>query len=326
MLPKLDCTSIRCSVYFSLHIKRRRNDGSLKRVGEWLEVTVPKEWANATVFSFLTKKLGASKALIQKWNQSTAIKRNNTIADVNHKLEDKDRIYLHLFKEEEYGVLPENVPVNILYEDDHLIIVNKPAGMDTHPNEPNQKGTLANAVAFYYQLNGEQIRVRHIHRLDRDTSGAVIFAKHDLSQSILDQDLQVKKIKRTYLAIVKGKLSLLKGIIDKPIGRDRHHATRRRISPHGQKAITHYKVEKYDPNLNLSILSLQLETGRTHQIRVHLGSINHPIIGDTLYGGSQDLIKRQALHAKQIALFHPLTYEKIEVEADIPTDILSLLR
>ncbi len=294
-------------------------------MGEWLEIKIPMDWANTTVFSILTNKLGASKALIQKWNQSSAIKKNNITADVNHKLEQNDRLYLHLFNEEEFGVLPENNPVDVLYEDDHLIIVNKPAGIDTHPNKPNQKGTLANAIAFYYKLNGLQIRVRHIHRLDRDTSGAVIFAKHDLAQSILDQHLQVKKIKRTYLAIVKGKLSPLKGIINKPIGRDRHHATRRRVSPNGQKAITHYKVDKYDPHKNISVLSLQLETGRTHQIRVHLSSINHPIIGDTLYGGNQNLIKRQALHAKQVSLLHPLTHKKIEVEASLPTDILYLL-
>lgn len=298
----------------------------MKRVGEWFEINIPKDWAYATVFSILSSKLGASKALVQRWNQASAIKKNNSIADVNHKLEHNDRLYLHLFKKEDYGVLPENTTVDILYEDDHLLIVNKPPGMDTHPNEPNQKGTLANAIAFYYQLNGLQIRVRHIHRLDRDTSGAVIFAKHDLAQSILDQDLQVKKIKRTYLAIIKGKLSNLTGTIDKPIGRDRHHATRRRVSPNGQKAITHYKVERYDPKTNLSILSLQLDTGRTHQIRVHLSSMNHPIIGDTLYGGSKDLIKRQALHAKSIALSHPLTHEKVEVEASIPTDILAIIK
>ncbi len=298
----------------------------MKRVGEWLEINIPKDWAYATVFSILSSKLGASKSLIQRWNQASAIKKNNSIADVNHKLEHNDRLYLHLFKKEDYGVLPENTTVDILYEDDHLLIVNKPPGMDTHPNEPNQKGTLANAIAFYYQLNGLQIRVRHIHRLDRDTSGAVIFAKHDLAQSILDQDLQVKKIKRTYLAIIKGKLSKLTGTIDKPIGRDRHHATRRRVSPNGQKAITHYKVERYDPKTNLSILSLQLDTGRTHQIRVHLSSMNHPIIGDTLYGGSKDLIKRQALHAKSIALSHPLTHEKVEVEASIPADILAIIK
>ncbi|PMC40176.1 RluA family pseudouridine synthase [Bacillus sp. UMB0899] len=298
----------------------------MKRVGEWLEINIPKDWANATVFYILSSKLGASKALIQRWNQASAIKKNNSIADVNHKLEHNDRLYLHLFKKEDYGVLPENTTVDILYEDDHLLIVNKPPGMDTHPNEPNQKGTLANAIAYYYQLNGLQIRVRHIHRLDRDTSGAVIFAKHDLAQSILDQDLQVKKIKRTYLAIVKGKLPKPTGTIDKPIGRDRHHATRRRVSPNGQIAITHYKIERYDPKTNLSILLLQLDTGRTHQIRVHLSSMNHPIIGDTLYGGRKDLIKRQALHAKSIALTHPLTHEKVEVEASIPEDILAIIK
>jgi 23S rRNA pseudouridine1911/1915/1917 synthase len=297
----------------------------LKRIGEWLEIDIPKEWANNTVFHVLSNELGASKALIKKWNSASAIKKNKQKADVNHKLELGDRLYLHLFGKEDYGVIPEFKMIDVLYEDDHLIIVNKEAGIDTHPNDPNQKGTLANGIAFYYQMNGIQIRVRHIHRLDKDTSGAIIFAKHDLSHSLLDQALELRKIKRTYIAIVEGKVVHSKGKIDQPIGRDRHHATRRRISPNGQKAITHYQVEKYVSDKNLSIISLQLETGRTHQIRVHLSSINHPIIGDMLYGGKKGIMNRQALHAAKVTLPHPLTQEIIEVEAEFPKDMGAII-
>jgi 23S rRNA pseudouridine1911/1915/1917 synthase len=298
----------------------------MKRIGDWLEIDVPIEWTNNTVFSVLFNKLGASKALIQKWNKASAIKKNDQYADVNHKLLFGERLYLHIFKDEDYGVIPENQPLDILYEDDHLLIVNKRAGIETHPNTPNQKGTLANGIAYYYQVNGLKMRVRHIHRLDKDTSGAIIFAKHDLAQSLLDQDLHLRKIKRTYIAIVKGKLSQSKGKIDQPIGRDRHHATRRRVSPKGQSAITHYVVEQFLSKKNLSVVSLQLETGRTHQIRVHLSSIGHPIIGDVLYGGNNKLIRRQALHAAKISLTHPLTKEKLEMKADFPLDILPLLK
>lgn len=298
---------------------------NLNRIGAWLEIKIPKEWANNSVFHVLSNDLGASKALIHKWNTASAIKKNDSKADVNHRLQLGDRLYLHIFGEEDYGVLPEYQTIDVLYEDDHMLIVNKKAGIDTHPNEPNQKGTLANGIAFYYQMNGLQIRVRHIHRLDKETSGAVIFAKHDLAHSLLDQDLQLRKIKRTYIAIAEGKLTHPKGKIDQPIGRDRHHATRRRVSPKGQKAITHYQVEKYILAKNLSVLALQLETGRTHQIRVHLSSIGHPIIGDVLYGGKKEIISRQALHAAKVSLLHPLTGEKIEVEAEFPKDMLPLI-
>lgn len=297
----------------------------MKRIGEWLEIDITKEWANSTVYHVLSKELGASKAIIKKWNAASAIKKNKQKADVNHKLEPGDRLYLHLFGDEDYGVIPEYKIVDVLYEDDHLLIVNKEAGIDTHPNEPDQKGTLANAIASYYQMNGLQIRVRHIHRLDKDTSGAIIFAKHDLSHTLLDQALELRKVKRTYIAIVEGKFAQTKGIIDQPIGRDRHHATRRRISPNGQKAITHYQVEQYLSSKDLSIVSLQLDTGRTHQIRVHLSSMNHPIIGDVLYGGKKGLMNRQALHAAKVSLTHPLTEEEIEVEAKFPKDMLSII-
>ncbi|MBZ5748980.1 RluA family pseudouridine synthase [Metabacillus rhizolycopersici] len=297
----------------------------MQRFGEWLEIKIPKEWAQNTVFHVLSKELGASKSLIQKWNSSSAIKRNNSKADVNHQLQTGDRLFLHIFGDEDYGVLPEYQTIDVLYEDDHLLIVNKRAGIDTHPNEAHQKGTLANGIAYYYQSNGLQIRVRHIHRLDKDTSGAIIFAKHDLAHSLLNHALELRKIKRTYIAIIEGKLPHPKGKIDQPIGRDRHHATRRRVSPQGQRAITHYQVEQYVATNHISIVSLQLDTGRTHQIRVHLSSIGHPIIGDVLYGGKKGFIGRQALHALKVALIHPFTAEKIEVEADFPTDMLSLL-
>jgi 23S rRNA pseudouridine1911/1915/1917 synthase len=298
---------------------------SLKQIGEWLEIVIPNEWTPNTVFHILSKELGVSKALIQKWNNESAIKKNDSKADVNHRLNLGDRLFLHIFKNEDFGVIPEYRPIDVLYEDDHLLIVNKEAGIDTHPNDPEQKGTLANHIAFYYQMNGLQLKIRHIHRLDKDTSGAIIFAKHDLAHSLMDQALELRKIKRTYIAIVEGKFPHLKGEINQPIGRDRHHATRRRVSPKGQKALTHYQVEQYLPANNLSIVSLQLDTGRTHQIRVHLSSIGYPIIGDVLYGGKKGIINRQALHAAKVSLLHPLTGKEIDVEAELPEDMLPLV-
>lgn len=297
----------------------------LKRNGEWLEIMIPTDWANQTVFHILTIHLGVSKATIQKWNSASAIKRNKEKADVNHRVHPGDYLYLHLFKEEGYGVLPEKKALSILYEDDHLLIVNKPAGIDTHPNQENQLGTLANIVAYHYQQHHIHIRVRHIHRLDKDTSGAIIFAKHDLSHSLLDQALQAKKITRTYLALVEGNVSPSKGTINQSIGKDRHHATRRRVSPNGQHAVTHYQVLDYNSKTNLSTISLQLETGRTHQIRVHLSFIGHPLAGDLLYGGKTNIMKRQALHSAKVSLTHPISNELLTVEATLPKDMSLLI-
>ncbi len=297
----------------------------MKRNGEWLEIMIPTDWANQTVFHTLTTHLGVSKATIQKWNQVSAIIKNNERADVNHKVHEGDTLSLHLFKAEDYGVIPEKRTLSILYEDEHLLILDKPYGIDTHPNQENQKGTLANIVAYHFQSSGQHTRVRHIHRLDKDTSGAIIFAKHDLAHSLLDQSLQARKIKRTYLALIEGEIVPPQGKINKAIGRDRHHATRRRVSPKGQNAITHYSVVEYNTKTNLSTVSLQLETGRTHQIRVHLSSIGHPLAGDLLYGGKKKIIKRQALHSARISFIHPISHEQITVEAPLPEDMATIM-
>lgn len=297
----------------------------MKKIDEWLEMTINDQWEGRTIFSILLEEIGASKALIGHFRETDGIKRNDALADVNHKVCAGDRLSLHVFEKEPFHVIPTKQHISVLYEDDHFIILNKPANMSTHPNEPNDKNTLANGLAYYYEKQGLQLKVNHIHRLDYDTSGAIIFAKHALAQSILHKDLENRTIKRTYVAAVQGEIKQTKGTIDLAIGRDRHHPTRRRVSPKGQKAVTHYKVERYDKKQNMSIVSLQLDTGRTHQIRVHLSHIGHPIIGDALYGGRKtNKMKRQALHARKISLLHPLTRKKIEIVAPFPSDMLWL--
>ncbi|MEG9463833.1 MAG: RluA family pseudouridine synthase, partial [Bacillus amyloliquefaciens] len=203
----------------------------------------------------------------------------------------------------------------------HMLIANKPAGMPTHPNEEGQTGTLSNLIAYHFQINGEQAKVRHVHRLDRDTSGAVVFAKHRLAHAILDRQLETKTLKRTYIAATEGKVTPKKGTVDSPIGRDRSHSVRRRVSPGGQAAVTHYKVKGYHPGAQLTLAELELETGRTHQIRVHMASIGHPLAGDKLYGGSRTLFHRQALHAKKVSVVHPISGEEIVAEAPMPADL-----
>ncbi|KAA6453550.1 RluA family pseudouridine synthase [Bacillus swezeyi] len=272
------------------------------------------------LFTFLKRETKASKPVIQYWAANQKIKVNHKDVSQNLQLQAGDRILIDLREEEESGIVPEYGDLSVLFEDDHMLIVNKPPGIATHPNEEGQTGTLSNLVSFYFQSNGEERKIRHIHRLDKDTSGAIVFAKHRLAHAILDEQLQRKELARTYLAIAEGKFKKKQGTVSNPIGRDRYHSVRRRVSPTGQLAVTHYAVKGYHNKHHVSLCELQLETGRTHQIRVHLASLGHPLSGDTLYGGSSALFNRQALHAKQIKVTHPITNERLTITAPLHDD------
>lgn len=280
------------------------------RKGDWFEIIVPAEWEAHSLETLFKEHWKAPKKLVHHFRMEKFVLINGQVPDWTLPLQKDTRLSMKLFTEEESTIIPEYVDIQVLYEDDHLMIFNKPSGMDTHPNESGQSGTLLNAAAFHMQANGEITRPRHIHRLDRDTTGAVLFAKNPFMASILDKMLEERTIKRTYLAMADGIIKQKKGTIDKPIGRDRHHPTRRRISETGQQAITHYKVMDQIKQKNLTLVQCSLDTGRTHQIRVHFSSIGHPLAGDTLYGGS-DQFHRQALHAAKMEFNHPFTQEKI---------------
>ncbi|MGG1632286.1 RluA family pseudouridine synthase [Rossellomorea sp. NRS-1567] len=288
-----------------------------QKKGELFELVIPDKWKNVTIETILRNHWQAPKKLIHSLRMAGDIKVNGESISWTQPLSPGDTLQLHLFKEVEYDVPPTYGEIDVLFEDDHLIVINKPAGIDTHPNH-QETDSLANLVAFHYQARGESCRVLHIHRLDHDTSGAIIFAKHPLSKAILDRLLTERQIKRTYRALVHGRLKQKKGTISEPIGRDRHHNTRRRVSPSGQDAVTHYKVLEYKNPYTL--VEVQLDTGRTHQIRVHMSHIGHPLVGDILYGG-KPIFKRQALHAARISFPHPLTGEWIECEADCADDV-----
>jgi 23S rRNA pseudouridine1911/1915/1917 synthase len=288
------------------------------RKGSLFQLVIPANWKNVTIEHILKEEWQAPKKLIHSMRMNKDIKINGSDFPWNKPLTPGDTLELELFKKADYDVPAVYGDLQILYEDDHLIAVNKPAGMDTHPNGPLDTDTLANLIAFHFQSKGESCRVMHIHRLDRDTSGAVIFAKHPLAKAILDRLLNERKVKRTYLALVHGRLKQKKGTISEPIGRDRHHNTRRRVSPSGQKAVTHYRVLEFRENMTL--VEVVLDTGRTHQIRVHMSHIGHPLAGDSLYGG-KPVFKRQALHASRISFPHPLTGEWIDCEAECLDDI-----
>lgn len=208
-----------------------------------------------------------------------------------------------------------NTSITVLFEDEHFLIARKPQGMNTHPNEPGETGTFINAVIGYLAENGHSYG-EHIHRLDQGTSGLVIVAKHPAAKNIADRMLEKKLISRNYEAIVNGSVRPAEGVIDEPIGNDRHHATRRRVSPNGQAAVTHYRTIRKENNGNTR-LHLTLETGRTHQIRVHLAHIGNPIVGDELYGAEPVMDGTYALHAYRVSFVHPFTHEKVLVEDPI---------
>lgn len=279
--------------------------------GKWFQLHIPHNWNNFTIDNILKEEWKVPKKLLHEIRMDKGVRLNGEYVNWNTALKTNDLFEIAIYQDEDYGVVPQDLSIEVLYEDDHLIIVNKPAGIDTHPNIDGQKGTLANGVAYYFQEKNECHRVRHIHRLDRDTSGAILFAKHSLSHAILDRLLNERKIKRTYYALVQGLIKKPSFVIDNPIGRDRHHPTRRRVSTSGQTAITRVTVLNVFPKEKYSLIECSLDTGRTHQIRVHLSSIGHPLVGDTLYGG-KPVFNRQALHARKLAFVHPFLGKKVE--------------
>lgn len=207
-----------------------------------------------------------------------------------------------------------NVPV--LYEDDYCMVLDKPAGMPVHASFPGQKGTLDEAAALHCLLAGDPLPVRHVHRLDEDTSGPVLYSKNDLAQLQLDEQMREKCIDRRYIALVEGVPARKHGTVSAPIAKDRHHRSRRRVHAGGDEAVTHYEVlERFAA---AALVGLRLETGRTHQIRVHMSHLGHPLLGDALYGGSTVLLGHQALHGQRLVFNHPLTGAGIEVESPIP--------
>jgi 23S rRNA pseudouridine1911/1915/1917 synthase len=279
------------------------------RKGNWMEINTPKSWEGKTLEVIFRDEWGVSKKLTHLFRMEHRVFVNGNKASWTSPLQLGDKVLIRLFEEEERMNIPAFFyDIQVLFEDDHVIVFNKPAFMNTHPNDENDKNTLIQAAQFYLHSKGEKVGIRHVHRLDRDTTGAILFAKHALAGTILDRMLEKHELKRTYLAIVQGILKKKRGTIHEPIGRDRHHATRRRVSPTGQEATTHYQLVK-EVN-GFSYVKCWLETGRTHQIRVHFSHIGHPLVGDILYGG-KPLFNRQALHAAKLEFTHPITREEI---------------
>lgn len=235
-----------------------------------------------------------------------------------------DTLTVHIRETESSpNIPPVDLPLCIVYEDEDIIVVNKTAGMPVHPSLNNYRNSLANALMYYYQQQGKPFIFRCTNRLDRDTSGLTVIAKHMVSSSILSAMTARHKIRREYLAIVRGHVTPPSGTIDAPIGRAGTPLIERRIDfEHGERAVTHYRVVK-EKNGH-SLVSLVLETGRTHQIRVHMKYLGFPLIGDYLYNPDMEYIQRQALHSHSLSFRHPITGEDLKFTADLPEDMLRI--
>lgn len=216
----------------------------------------------------------------------------------------------------------ENLELKIIYEDEFLLVVNKPAGMSTIPSREHPSGSLANALVGYYESKGIEATSHIVTRLDRNTSGLVLIAKHRHVHHLLSMAQQTGRVKRTYEAFASGSIPDHHGMIKEPIGRKADSIIEREVRPDGQYACTHYSVlARYR---QFTHLQLQLETGRTHQIRVHLAFIGHPLLGDDLYGGEKGLINRQALHCSRVSIFHPFLKQQLDFCTPLPADMARL--
>ena len=270
----------------------------------------------------LREKFGVSERLLTKLkkNKKIYLNGNNDIfLDIPVKSSDIVEVDFD-FDEDNSNIVPVKMDLNVIYEDDSLIVLDKPFNMPVHPSLNHYEDSLSNGLKYYYDSINLHRKIRPINRLDKDTSGIVIFAKNEYAQD------RIRITNKIYLTILEGKLEG-SGTIDKPIARKADSIIERCISDNGEKAITEYSVIKNFKigNEEFSLVKCILHTGRTHQIRVHMASINHPILGDTLYGKSSSLIGRQALHAYKLTFVHPIIKKEIEVTSSIPSDMNNII-
>ena len=277
----------------------------------------------------LIKEFQCSNRLITILKRENCIFVNNIISTINTNIKKDDIIKVNLdFSEDENrNILPIQMNLDIIYEDECFLVINKPAYVPIHPSILHFEDTLSNGVKYYFESHHIHKKIRPVNRLDKDTSGLVIFAKNQYIQESLAKQMLSNNFKKEYIAILDGYIDSNIGTISANISRKTDSIVEREINNTGQIAITHYELIKhfeYKKN-KLSLVKFTLETGRTHQIRVHCKYINHPILGDTLYGNKSNLISRQALHAYKISFIHPITKKRLDLEATLPIDIEKII-
>ena len=277
-----------------------------------------------TLKKILLDRLNFSVRSLSKFKKYKTISVNGEFKKFDKKVTPGDIIKIKI-EEEMANFEPQDLNIKIIYDDFDIIMVDKPPYMVVHPTKSHINNTIANGVTSYIIEKDEKVKVRFVNRLDMNTSGLVIVAKNAYAHHTLSLDMGLNKIEKKYITVVKGILKEDVGTINEPIYRENEESIKRIVHPDGQSSITHYKVLK---RLNdATVLEVKLETGRTHQIRVHMNHIGHGIIGDELYGYvNEDLINRQALHAYSLKFEQPRTKEKLEFVAELPEDILNLIQ
>lgn len=290
-----------------------------------LEWVITEKEEGITIKEFLQRKNLSKRALTEIKLHGGDLLINGSHVTVRHLLQKSDCLTV-IFPVEEVSpsLLVEKIPLNIIYEDEMLLVVNKPAFMNTIPSREHPVGSLANALMGYYENIGLTASPHIVTRLDRNTSGLVLIAKHRHIHHLLSESQKRKHMKREYEAIVEGTVLLNAGTIEAPIGRKKDSIIERTVVEDGQYACTHYQV--LTRLANMTHVKLQLETGRTHQIRVHMAHIGHPLVGDGLYGGGTEYLNRQALHCRRLCFLHPMLGEKMEFTASRPSDLETLLK
>lgn len=291
-----------------------------------MEIEVMKD--NIRIDQYLVSELDISRSKIQKLIKQDKILVNDKPVNSSYSVRIGDHIFVDDDLDFTISVEKENIPINVVYEDDYLLIINKVSGMVVHPAPGNYTGTLVNALLYRFSLsNQDSIRPGIVHRIDKDTSGLLVVAKDDKTHELLSEMIKEKKVERTYIALVDGIIPHETGTIDAPIGRDTLDRQKMKVTDINSKnAITHFRVLKRYIKNNQTLIECKLETGRTHQIRVHMAYIGYPIYNDPVYGKRKQTTDfGQFLHSKKISFCHPITNELIEKEVGLPKEFQDYL-
>jgi len=298
------------------------------------------EDAGVRLDTYLASQFGGwSRARLQRLIENEDVLVNGKVAKPSYKLREHDEIEVELIAPPADFFAPENIPIEIVYEDETLAVVNKPAGLVVHPASGTPSGTLANAIAYHFQQlpdGGAGVRPGIVHRLDRDTSGLLVVAKTDAALENLSDQFRDRTVFKSYVALVHGRVVESSGKIDQPLARDRANRTRMAVVRGGRNALTLYRVRRAFERFTL--LDVELRTGRTHQIRVHLAWLKHPVVADETYGGGRDNtiqdaqlrarvrnLKRHFLHAEKLGFTHPETNQFVKFESPLPEELSELL-
>ena len=291
-----------------------------------IDYIIDEDSAGLRVEQFLRRKRYSGQNLSEIKRMPKSILVNGVHYYMRQELSKGDHLQVRICETQNSEKLPPTkLPLDIIYEDEDLLVLNKPAGMPIHPSLNNYTNSIANALAYYFQSQGKPFIFRCCNRLDRDTSGLTIVSKHLVSGSILSDMTKYREVHREYLAIARGSVTPSEGTIQAPLGRKEGTIIERTVDwEHGEDAVTHYKVVK-EANGH-SLVSLRLETGRTHQIRIHMKYLGYPLIGDYLYNPDMEYMTRQALHSHHMEFTHPITGEHMSFTAPLPEDMARVMQ